>query len=170
METSKKFSPLLTFLTDIKYFCFKKFLFSGWGCPGQGGGAGRGGQVPGEEHVGLRHRLLQLRWPRHRGGREGPRQKQPGWQEASEEGVLCGQITSEDIRSEFTSHFLVIFLFPRVLREGQMIFPSKMELWENISGPLREMSGYKLLVIFWETFHKYQMTFNLNKYIFRLEM
>ena len=30
----------------------------GGGCPGQGGGAGRGGQVQGEEHVRLCHRLL----------------------------------------------------------------------------------------------------------------
>ena len=48
----------------------------GGGCPGQGGGAGRGGQVQGEEHVGIRHRLLQLRRPR--GGRERPRQEQSG--------------------------------------------------------------------------------------------
>ena len=54
----------VSFTDTVELWC------AGGGQPGQGGRAGRGGQVQGEEHVGIRHRLLQLR--RHRGhGRAG---------------------------------------------------------------------------------------------------
>ena len=55
------------------------------------------GQVPGEEHVWLRHRLLQLRGPRHGGGHPGPGQEQPGRQEEGTEGVLRCQIVIYDL-------------------------------------------------------------------------